>query len=106
MHLEGLNPLAHLATPDQSRQWLVPIARGELFMGVAANEPGAGVGNIQAMAQRVEGGYQVEGARKAFVTSSHFADLFSFTARHDQDSPLPTRFIIERKNITCEVEGI
>lgn len=105
MHLEGLNPLAHLATPEQAQRLLVPIAQGELFMGVAANEPGAGAGNIQAMAKQVQGGYQVQGARKAFVTSSHFADLFSFTARHDPDSPLPTRFIVERRNITCEVEG-
>lgn len=105
MHLEGLNPLAHLATPEQSRRLLAPIARGELFVGVAANEPGSGVGNIQSLASIVESGYQVEEARKAFVTSSHFADLFSFTARHDQGSPLPTRFIVERKNMTCEVEG-
>ena len=105
MHLEGLNPLAHLATPEQAQRFLIPIAQGKLFVGVAANEPGAGVGNIQALAQQVEGGYQVERVRKAFVTSSHFADLFSFTARHEPDSPYPTRFIVERSNITCDVEG-
>ena len=105
MHLEGLNPLGHLATPAQAERYLGPIAQGKLFVGVAANEPGAGVGNIQAMARQVEGGYQADEAHKAFVTSSHFADLFSFTARHDPDSPLTTRFIVERQEITCEVEG-
>ncbi len=105
MHLEGLNPLAHLSTPDQGERFLRPIAQGKLFVAVAANEPGAGVGNIQTVARPVDGGYAVEKARKAFVTSSHNAHLFSFTARHDPESPIPTGFIVERDRFTCEVEG-
>ena len=105
MHLEGLNPLRHLATTEQAVRFLVPIAEGKLYVGVAANEPGVGVGNIQALAKAVNDGYQVEAVRKAFVTSAHFADIFSFTARNDPDSTNTTRFIVERKNVTCDVEG-
>jgi len=102
MHLEGLNPLAHLTTPDQAQRFLRPIAEGKLFVGVAANEPGGG---IQTVAQRVEGGYRVEAACKAFVTSSHFAHLFSFTARSDPATRDIMSFIVERDKMTCEVEG-
>ena len=77
MYLEAVNPLSQVATADQAERFLRPIARGELLMSVAANEPTGGR-PLQSLARPVEGGFLVENAQKAFVTSSHHSQLFLF----------------------------
>lgn len=107
MHLEALNPLVHYATPQQRERFLRPIARGGYLMTVAGNE-GSGAGVTRSLARPVEGGFQVEQAQKAFVTSSHHADLFLFTAIHDDSTPPPpaSAFIVERAGMTCTAAGV
>ncbi len=104
MHLEAVNPLAHLATPEQAERFLGPIARGELFMSVASNEPATGR-PMQSLAKPVQGGFYIDKAEKAFVTSSHYSHLFQFLANHEPNAPSPTAFIVERDKMECSVQG-
>ncbi|MSQ15063.1 MAG: acyl-CoA dehydrogenase [Dehalococcoidia bacterium] len=104
MHLEALNPLAHLATPNQAERFLRPIAQGQLFMSVAANEPATGR-PMQSLARPVEGGFLVDKAEKAFVTSSRNSHLFQFTANHEPEAASPTAFVVERDKMECTVQG-
>ncbi|MCX6020645.1 MAG: acyl-CoA/acyl-ACP dehydrogenase [Chloroflexi bacterium] len=103
MHLEALNPFAHLATPEQGERLLRPIARGELLMAVAGNE-GYGQGVIRSVARPADGGYLLENASKSFVTSSHAADLFCIFAVLEPGAPTSV-FVARRTELICEVEG-
>jgi acyl-CoA dehydrogenase len=80
----GLNAHAQIAMPpifnfgdeEQRRRWIVPGIRGELVGALGITEPGAGsdVASIRTRAERVEGGYVVNGA-KTFITNGVRADF-------------------------------
>ena len=97
MHLEAINPIKELATKEQINEFLRPIAAGELFAGVAANEAGRGPGNIASLAmQNTSGDFILENCHKSFVTSAHFADIFSLIAKHDPSTTDITSFLVRR----------
>jgi isovaleryl-CoA dehydrogenase len=108
MHLEAIQALTRLATPDQVERLLRPIARGEKLATVAGSEPGSGSQTGTALtssATKVGPDYAVENVQKSFVTSANEADLFFFLTRHDPSCPphVGTAFMVERDKIDCSV---
>jgi acyl-CoA dehydrogenase len=80
----GLNAHASIALPpifkfgdeEQRQRWLVPGIAGEKIGALGITEPGAGsdVAGISTFAERVDGGYVVNGA-KTFITNGVRADF-------------------------------
>ncbi len=72
----ALPPIAAFGTAEQRRRYLVPGLRGERIAALAITEPGAGsdVAAIRTRADRVDGGWIVNGA-KTFITGGVRADL-------------------------------
>jgi len=70
------------------REFLPRILRGEIEFAVGYSEPQAGsdAANIQLKAQKVEGGWRLDG-QKIWTTSAHFADWYWVGARTDPDEP-------------------
>jgi hypothetical protein len=66
------------------QEFLPQIIRGEIEFAIGYSEPGAGsdAANMQLRAQRVEGGWRLDG-QKAWTTSAHFADWYWVGARTD-----------------------
>ena len=69
-------PIYKFGTEDQKKRWLVPAIKGEKICALAITEPGAGsdVASIATKAERVNGGYIVNGS-KTFITNGARADL-------------------------------
>ena len=72
----ALPPIWKFGTEAQRQRWLVPGIRGELIAALAITEPDAGsdVASIRTHAQRVDGGYLVNGS-KMFITGGCRADI-------------------------------
>lgn len=64
------------ATPEQRARWLPKLVSGEFVAAIAMSEPGAGsdLRSIATRAERVSGGYVVNGA-KTFISNGTSADL-------------------------------
>jgi alkylation response protein AidB-like acyl-CoA dehydrogenase len=64
------------ANPEQSARWLPKLTTGEFVAAIAMTEPGAGsdLRSINTKAERVDGGYLVNGA-KTFISNGASADL-------------------------------
>ncbi|MGE4426642.1 MAG: acyl-CoA dehydrogenase family protein [Solirubrobacteraceae bacterium] len=62
-------PIVTFGTPEQQDRWVGPVLRGERVAALAITEPGTGsdVAGIQTRAERVEGGFLVNG-EKTFIT--------------------------------------
>jgi alkylation response protein AidB-like acyl-CoA dehydrogenase len=69
-------PVWKFGTEDQKRRFLAPAIRGEKIAALGITEPDAGsdVAGIKTFAQRVDGGYVVNGA-KTFITNGVRADF-------------------------------
>ncbi len=67
----GATPFYLFGTEAQKRQYLVPLARGEMLWGFGLTEPQAGsdAGNVQTKAELRDGSWIVNGT-KAFITNS------------------------------------
>jgi short-chain 2-methylacyl-CoA dehydrogenase len=67
----GANPIFQFGTEDQKQQWLVPMARGEIFGAFGLTEPGGG-SDVEATktTATLEGGEWVINGSKAFITNS------------------------------------
>ena len=72
----ALPPIARFGTEEQKQRYLVPGIRGENIAALAITEPDAGsdVASIRTQAQRVEGGYLVNGS-KMFITGGVRANV-------------------------------
>jgi acyl-CoA dehydrogenase len=70
-------PLAAFGTEAQRERWLAPAVRGEKIAALAITEPDAGsdVASIRTRAERVDGGWIVNGA-KTFITNGVRADFY------------------------------
>ncbi len=79
MHL-----LAHVATPEQREQYLVPLVCGDVRSAFAMTEPAPGAGSdlaaLATTATRVPGGWRLDG-RKTFITGADGAGFFIVMAR-------------------------
>lgn len=73
----AMPPLDVFGTEDQKQRYLAPAIRGEKIGALAITEPGAGsdVANIQTRADKVEGGWLVNG-EKVFITNGVRADFY------------------------------
>ena len=69
-------PVFKFGTPDQHERFLRPAIAGEKIAALGITEPGAGsdVASIRTRAERVDGGWIVNGA-KTFITNGVRADL-------------------------------
>jgi alkylation response protein AidB-like acyl-CoA dehydrogenase len=69
-------PIFKFGTEEQRQRFLVPGIRGEKIAALGITEPGAGsdVASIRTRADRVEGGWVVNGA-KTFITGGVRADV-------------------------------
>jgi acyl-CoA dehydrogenase len=70
-------PVAKFGTPEQRARWLEPAIRGEKIAALAITEPDAGsdVASIRTRAERVDGGWLVNGA-KTYITNGFRADFY------------------------------
>jgi acyl-CoA dehydrogenase len=78
----ALPPIAAFGTDAQKQRYLVPGLRGELIAALAITEPGAGsdVASVRTKAERVDGGFLVNGA-KTFITGGVRADILVTAVR-------------------------
>jgi len=77
-------PVYLIGSEEQKRKFLVPMARGEAIGAFGLTEPGAGSDSAgtQTRAERVEGGWRVNGS-KIYITNGSVAKYITFTARTD-----------------------
>ena len=75
-------PLATFGTEAQRERWLAPAIRGEKIAALAITEPdtGSDVAAIRTRAERVAGGWVVNGA-KTFITNGVRADFYVTAVR-------------------------
>ena len=83
-------PLATFGTEAQQERWLAPAIRGEKIAALAITEPdtGSDVAAIRTRAERVDGGWVVNGA-KTFITNGVRADFY-VTAVRTRPEPAAT----------------
>ena len=83
-HSIGLRALDLFGTPDQQKQWMGPLARGEKLAAFALTEPQAGsdAGNVRTRAEPSKDGegYVVNG-EKRWITNGGVADVLTLMAR-------------------------
>jgi acyl-CoA dehydrogenase len=79
-------PILKFGTPEQQERWVPPVLRGERVAALAITEPGTGsdVAGIQTRAERVEGGFRVNG-EKCFITGGVRAQHYVTAVRTTQD---------------------
>src|SRR5215204_4772955 len=72
----AMPPVFNFGTEEQKQRWLVPGIAGEKIGALGITEPGAGsdVAGISSFAERVDGGYVVNGS-KTFITNGVRADF-------------------------------
>jgi acyl-CoA dehydrogenase len=72
----AMPPIFNFGSEEQKQRWLVPGIAGEKIGALGITEPGAGsdVAGISTFAERVDGGYVVNGA-KTFITNGVRADF-------------------------------
>jgi acyl-CoA dehydrogenase len=82
----ALPPIAKFGTEAQKREYLVPGIKGELIAALAITEPDAGsdVAGIRCRAQRVDGGYLVNGS-KVFITGGVRAQTLVTAVKTTED---------------------
>jgi butyryl-CoA dehydrogenase len=73
----GCMTLMEYGTPEQKKKWLPDIAAGKKLGAFAITEPTAGsdAGNIKTTAEKVEGGYRLNGT-KQFITNGGEAEIY------------------------------
>src|SRR4051795_12722002 len=72
----AMPPIFNFGTEEQKQRWVVPGIAGEKVGALGITEPGAGsdVAGISTFAERVDGGYVVNGS-KTFITNGVRADF-------------------------------
>ena len=75
-------PIFNFGTEEQKQRWLVPGIAGEKIGALGITEPGAGsdVAGISTFAEKVDGGYVVNGS-KTFITNGVRADFLVCAVR-------------------------
>jgi butyryl-CoA dehydrogenase len=94
--LMGTKFLHMLGNADVRERLFAPALRGEKIGAICMTEPNAGsdLDGIATRAERVEGGYRLNG-QKTWVTSAPVADFFTVFARAGAERKL-TIFLVER----------
>ena len=110
MHIEGAEIISRIPTEYQVKQFVEPLAKGEVFIaapGGESNGPGddwTPVRTVSAVT-KVPGGYQLDAIRKAFVTSAGHVTHFEFQCRIGEETPQTSasRLFIEADKIDWEI---
>jgi len=81
----GVTPLLAYGTEEQKRKYLPDVASGKRLAAFAVTEPEAGsdIGAIKTTAEKVEGGYLLNGT-KQFITNGGEAELYTVIALTDK----------------------
>jgi alkylation response protein AidB-like acyl-CoA dehydrogenase len=109
MHIESSDIVSRVPTPDQ-HEFARKVASGEWLSTVAGSEAGhqggAWAGAPKATVRPVEGGFAIEGVKKAFVTAAGIADtyLFMATLREEGKPPAPTMFQIRGDDLAWTID--
>jgi butyryl-CoA dehydrogenase len=92
-------PLFKYSNEEQKQRFIVPIATGKKLASFALTEPGAGsdAASIQTRAQRVDGGYRLNGT-KVFISNGAEAGIVLVFATLDKNLKHRgiTGFIVEK----------
>jgi len=82
----GIIPLVEFGNPAQKQKYLPDIASGKKLAAFGITEPTAGsdAGSIKTTAQKVEGGYVLNGT-KQFITNGGEAELYTIIALTDKN---------------------
>ena len=80
-------PVLKFGTEEQKQRYLVPALKGEKIFCLGITEPDAGsdVQSIQTTAQKVDGGWLVNG-RKIFITNGRRAHAMTLVAKTDREA--------------------
>ncbi len=86
--------LVSYGSEEQKLKYLAPAIRGEIILGIAMTEPGAGsdLAGIQTRAER-RGDHYVLNGTKTFISNGQIADLFIVVAKTDPAAVPPHRGI-------------
>ncbi len=86
--------LVSYGSEEQKQKYLAPAIRGEIILGIAMTEPGAGsdLAGIQTRAER-RGDHYVLNGTKTFISNGQIADLFIVVAKTDPAAVPPHRGI-------------
>ena len=82
----GVTPLLAYGTEEQKRKYLPDVASGKKLAAFAVTESTAGsdIGAIKTTAQKVEGGYLLNGT-KQFITNGGEAEIYTVIALTDKE---------------------
>jgi alkylation response protein AidB-like acyl-CoA dehydrogenase len=82
----AMPPIFNFGTEEQKQRWLVPGIAGEKIGALGITEPGAGsdVAGISTFAEKVDGGYVVNGS-KTFITNGVRADFLVCAVKTTKD---------------------
>ena len=83
----AIPPVYKFGTEEQKQRYLVPALKGEKIFCLGITEPDAGsdVQNISTVAQKVDGGWLVNG-RKIFITNGKRAHAMTLVAKTDREA--------------------
>jgi len=101
-------PILHYGTEEQKKNFLLPLAQGELIMTLAVTEPETQFGEILSEAKELEtkavrnGDSYIITGTKLFVPDAHVADRFLCLASADEGTSL---FLIDSKSqgVSCNL---
>jgi acyl-CoA dehydrogenase len=85
LHSDIVAPyILHFGGEDQKKQWLPPMASGEVITAIAMSEPAAGsdLQGIKTRAVKDRDGYILNGS-KIFITNGQLADMVIVVAKTD-----------------------
>ncbi|MDH4146018.1 MAG: acyl-CoA/acyl-ACP dehydrogenase [Acidimicrobiia bacterium] len=110
MHLESAEMVSRAPTAEQAADVVPKLASGEWLSTVAGSEAGhqggAWAGAQKASVEKVDGGYQVAGIQKSFVTAAGEADSYFFMCSLPQDDGRATQlmFQIHRDDLDWSID--
>jgi alkylation response protein AidB-like acyl-CoA dehydrogenase len=92
----GVAKIVHFGSAEQKKRWLPAVCDGTCLPTIAVTEPESGghVLGMSATAERVAGGYVLNG-RKVFVGNSHVGDLHGVVVRTGSGSAGLSAFLVE-----------
>jgi alkylation response protein AidB-like acyl-CoA dehydrogenase len=104
----AMPPIFNFGTEEQKQRWVAPGIAGEKVGALGITEPGAGsdVAGITTFAERVDGGYVVNGS-KTFITNGVRADFLVCAVKTTQEGGHGgiSFLVLEREMPGYEVTG-
>jgi alkylation response protein AidB-like acyl-CoA dehydrogenase len=78
-------PIHKFGNEEQKQKYLIPAIKGEKIacLGITEPEAGSDVANLSTYAEKVDGGYKVNG-NKTFITNGTRADFMTLVARTEK----------------------